>query len=137
MNRLGAGVCFFLLLLSMATVSCKQETFGGARKEVDSRKAPPLFSKAGSDSFLKEAEASLEELKKKTDEVEDGLRRTARRAFARRELAEVREKLESMEADLEKLKGSDREASEEVKADISRKEDELEILLNRAASDMG
>lgn len=136
MKRLGVGVCF-LLLLSGTAVSCRQETSGGALKESNSFNAPPLFFEEGSNSFLKEAEASLAELRKKAAAVEDDLRRSARRAEARRELAEVRDRLKSMEADLERLKASGREASEEFKADIRKKEDELEILLNQAASDMG
>lgn len=137
MKRFGVGVCFFLLLLSMAAVSCRQESFGGARKEADSRQAPPSFSEEGPDAFLKEAEAALSELKRKADKVDDDLRRSARRAQARRELAEVREKLQSMEADLEELKAEGKEASEELKADISKKKDEIEMLISQASSDMG
>lgn len=91
----------------------------------------------GSSSFLKEAETALKELRRKADAVEDDLRRSARRAEARRELAEVRDKLKSMEADLERLKTSGRQAADQIKADIRKKEDELEILLNQAASNMG
>lgn len=136
MKRFGAGVCSILLLLSMAAVSCKQETNGGARMESDSRRAPSLISDKRQ-AFLKEAEAAVKELREKADMVEDDLRRSARRASARRELVEVREKLKSIETSLDELRESGFEATDELKADIAKREDEIEMLINRASSGMG
>lgn len=136
LKRFGAGVCFTLLLLSMAAVSCKQETDGGARKESDSRRAPSLISEERQD-FLNETEAAVKELRKKADVVEDDLRRSARRASANRELVEVRDKIKSIEASLDELRKSGSEATDELKADIAKREDEIEMLINRASSGMG
>lgn len=125
-----------LLLLSMAAVSCKQESYGGARKESDSQRAPSLISEEHRE-FLDEAEAAIKELREKADMVEEDLRRSARRASARRELSEVREKLEALEARVEEIESAGRKASEELKAEIAKREDEIEMLINQASSDMG
>lgn len=136
MNRLGVGVVFSLLLLSAVVVSCSQENNGGARKEVNSGQAP-LFISEGDSAFLKDAEARVKELREKTGRVEDDLRKSAGWASARKEFEEAKKRLESMEKDLEKLRAEGKEASRELIADLRQNEQELEVALNRAASELG
>lgn len=136
MNRFGVGVGFFLLLLSMVAVSCSQETHGGAGMEVNSGQAPPFISEAQDNSFLKDAEARVKELREKAARVEDDLRKSAGGAGARKEFDEAKKRLESMEKDLVKLRAEGREASEMI-ADLRQKEEDIEMFLNRAASDTG
>ena len=136
MNRFGVGVGFFLLLLSMVAVSCSQETHGGAKKEVNSGQAPPFISEAQDNSFLKDAEARVKELREKAARVEDDLWKSAGGAGARKEFDEAKKRLESMEKDLVKLRAEGKEASEII-ADLRQKEEDIEMFLNRAASDTG
>lgn len=137
MNRLGVGVAFSLLLLSTVAVSCSQENNGGARKEVNSGQAPLFISEENDSAFLKDAEARVKELREKTGRVEDDLRKSAGRASARKEFGEAKKRLASMEKDLKKLRAEGKEASRELIADLRQKEEELEIFLNRAASEVG
>ena len=136
MNRFGVGVGFFLLLLSMVAVSCSQETHGGAGMEVNSGQAPPFISEAQDNSFLKDAEARVKELREKAARVEDDLWKSAGGAGARKEFGEAKKRLESMEKDLVKLRAEGKEASEII-ADLRQKEEDIEMFLNRAASDTG
>ncbi|OGP14881.1 MAG: hypothetical protein A2052_08650 [Deltaproteobacteria bacterium GWA2_54_12] len=137
MNRLGVGVVFSLLLLSTVAVSCSQETHGGAKKEVNSGQAPLFIFEENDSAFLKDAEARVKELREKASRVEDDLHRSAGRASARKEFEEAKKRLEAMEKDLEKLRAEGKEASRELIADLRQKEEELEIFLNRAASEVG
>lgn len=137
MNRLGVGVVFSLLLLSTVAVSCSQENNGGARKEVNSGQAP-LFIFDGKDrAILKDAEARVKELREKAGRVEDDLRRSAGNASARKELDKAKKRLESMEKDLEKLRAEGNGVAKGLIAGLRQNEDELEISLNRAASEVG
>lgn len=137
MDRLGVGVVFSLLLLSMVAVSCSQENNGGARKEVNSGQAPLFISEENDGTFLKDAEARVKELREKAGRVEDDLHRSAGRASARKELGEAKKRLASMEKDLKKLRAEGKKASRELINDLRQKEEELEIFLNRAASETG
>lgn len=137
MNRLGVGVVFSLLLLSVVAVSCSQETHGGASKEVNSGLASPFFSEENDSAFLKGAEARVKELREKAGRVEDDLHRSAGRTSARKELDEAKKRLDSMEKDLEKFRAEGRQASRELMADLWQNEQELEVALNRAASELG
>lgn len=137
MNRFGVGLFFSLLLLSVVAVSCSQETQGGAGKEVNSGQAPLFISEENDRAFLKDTEARVKELREKVGRVEDDLRKSAGRASARKEFDEAKKRLESMEKALEKLRAESREASRELIADLRQKEEELEIFLNRAASEAG
>lgn len=136
MERFGVGVGFSLLLLFLA-ISCSQETHGGAGKGTNPGQAPPVLSEADDNSFLKGAEARVKDLRERADQVERDLRRSAGRASARKEFDEAKKRLASMEKDLEKLRAEGSEASGELMADLRQKEEELEIFLNRAASDTG
>ena len=137
MNRFGVGVGFFLLLLSMVAVSCSQETHGGAGMEVNSGQAPLFISAAQDNSFLKDAEARVRELREKAGRVEDDLWKSAGGAGARKEFDEAKNRIESMEKDLVKLRAEGKEASREIIADLRQKEEDIEMFLNRAASDTG
>ncbi|MBI2400715.1 MAG: hypothetical protein HYV23_06635 [Deltaproteobacteria bacterium] len=118
-------------------MSCSQETQGGAGKEVNSGQAPLFISEENDRAFLKDTEARVKELREKVGRVEDDLRKSAGRASARKEFDEAKKRLESMEKALEKLRAESREASRELIADLRQKEEELEIFLNRAASEAG
>lgn len=134
MKRFGAGVFITVLLLSLAP-SCTQEK-GGARTEAYSGQAPPVISGAGDGGFVAEEEAAVASLKGRADKAEEDLRRSAS-AWARERLAEARELLEAMEAGLEEMKASGADATDEFKAEMTRKKDEVELLLNQASSSMG
>jgi len=136
MKRFGVGVVVYMLLLSTAAISCGRESHGGAGKGDDPGKAPPSISEAG-DSFLKEAEARLNELKERAERVENDLRKSAGMAEARREFDEARKRLADMERDLDELKALGNEAAAALRDELERKEEEFEIFLNRAARDGG
>jgi gamma-glutamyl:cysteine ligase YbdK (ATP-grasp superfamily) len=121
----------------MVAVSCSQETNGGARKEVNSGQAPLFISEGNDSAFLKDAEAMVKELREKIGRVEDDLRKSAEMASAQKEFDEAKKRLESMEKDLEKLRVEGKDASRELINDLRQKEEELEIFLNRAASEAG